>query len=610
MKIRNYLLVIAAVFLAACKDDFTDPFGGTDNYITSFALTMDGATYPGVFEDDTIVMPLREGASLYGAVATVRLSERAAIYPDPASIHDWRGEQQFAVVSYSGARRVYLYVPRLANVVHEGDVALETQADVDAFAALGVTAINGNLIIGRASGEDSISSTAALAALKRVEYDLVINNRVNGETLAFENLEEAGSITISAAYKWVVFPRLRQVNLSASFGSQYSLQCPDLEVVGKNLSAQNASTLDNGFDFPNLKRVGGTLQLTNTVWRVNAFSLPKLEAAGAVSLSISASQILLPALKTCAGAFTASNANTLEIELPALETVGSLTMSGAKYMSFDLPALASATTLSLTGATAAYFNLPALTSATTLTLSGAAAARVDLPLLERVGTLTATNLTALETLSLPALRAATRINVPSSAKLHYLDLRAVTVDYLNLSSVDSIRIEGTGTISNTLGLSSVRHGVIAGFTTINTLSISSCESASLPDATRLTGNATIYFYDGNKIALPKLKTVEGNFSFTCYSESQPAPSEVDFGSLESIGGSLTVSGSTTYNGLTNLDMFAALASVPSATVTNQKNLVSYEGLKNAIASVKTWRATGNKYNPTLQNLLDGKWIME
>jgi hypothetical protein len=566
---KNYLIIMAAISLAACKDDFTDPFGGTDNYITSFALTMDGATYPGVFEDDTIVMPLREGASLYGAVATVRLSERATIHPDPAGIHDWRGEQQFVVVSYSGSRRVYRYVPRLADVVHEGDVTLETQADVDAFGARGITAINGNLIIGRATGEDSISSTAALAALKRVDYDLVVNSRFNGETLALEGLEEAGSVTINPANKWVVLPRLRRVNLSASLGTQYSLQCPDLEEVGKDLTAQNASTINPDFGFPNLKRVGGTLRVTSTVWKVNAFALPKLEEAGAVTLNVNATTVSLPVLRACAGTFSASNANTLAIELPALQAAGTLTPSGARVT------------------------------------------RVNLPLLERVDVFNANNLGALLELELPSLRWTGRLNARSSAKLHRLDVRAATVDYLDLSGIDSIRVEGTGTISNTLSVSSVRHGVVAGFTGIKTLSVSGCEHASVPDLERVTGNVTISsFYAGYRIALPKLKAVEGTFQFTCYAATSPGPSDIDFGSLESIGGRLTVAGSSSYDGLANLDMFASLASVPSVAVSNQKNLVSYEGLKKAITPATTWSATGNKYNPTLQNLLDGKWIME
>ena len=119
-----------------------------------------------------------EGVSVQGAKAEVLCSELATITPDPSNITDWEGNQTLTVTSYNGKERTYHYSLSRTLIVGEGDVLLETAEDVEAFAARGISRIEGNLIIGKETGsvkEDSLLSFAALSGVKEVSGTVLIN---------------------------------------------------------------------------------------------------------------------------------------------------------------------------------------------------------------------------------------------------------------------------------------------------------------------------------------------------------------------------------------------------------------------------------------------------
>ena len=105
----------------------------------------------------------------------MQLSENATIYPDPAAVTDWDEERQFVITAYNGVRSTYKYTVERSGIAHNGTVVLETQADVDDFGQRGITLINGNLTVGRATGTDSITSLAPLENLKEVVYSLTLH---------------------------------------------------------------------------------------------------------------------------------------------------------------------------------------------------------------------------------------------------------------------------------------------------------------------------------------------------------------------------------------------------------------------------------------------------
>ena len=90
------------------------------------------------------------------------------ISPDPAGITAWDEEYRFTVKAYNEATHSYTYRLVYTPVVSEGNIVLGTQAAVDAFAASGVSVVEGSLTIGVSGSEDTIRDLSGLAKLKEV----------------------------------------------------------------------------------------------------------------------------------------------------------------------------------------------------------------------------------------------------------------------------------------------------------------------------------------------------------------------------------------------------------------------------------------------------------
>jgi hypothetical protein len=175
---------------------------------------------------------------------------------------------------------------------------------------------------------------------------------------------------------------------------------------------------------------------------------------------------------------------------------------------------------------------------------------------------------------------------------------------------------------------------------------------SLPDMEEIGGHATFSISLKNAsatattISLPKLKSIGGNFDLTITAhttvETLSCPElarvggnftlspgydyvylpyynyrgldNVQFPKLTTVDGKLMVtSDSYSYknNRTTNLNGFSALTSVKAIEITKLSALTDYSGLKNAFEAhpwgESDWSVSNNAYNPTYQDLLDGKW---
>lgn len=82
-----------------------------------------------------------------GLKIAYEICEQASILPDPATITDWDSEQVFRLIAYNGTVEHYTLKIVRENVYSEGSVTLNTQAEVVAFAELGINIVDGNLII-------------------------------------------------------------------------------------------------------------------------------------------------------------------------------------------------------------------------------------------------------------------------------------------------------------------------------------------------------------------------------------------------------------------------------------------------------------------------------
>lgn len=266
------LSLLVTVFVCSCNKD-ESPFSGGDNYISSFRLTQGDITLNAAISNGSMVLTAPENLSLEGATASVTLSENASIAPDPASVTHWDEEQTFVVTAHNGTASTYTYSVERNAVSKDGDITLLTQSDVEALAALNLTEINGNLIVGAATGPDSVYSLAPLSSLKTIVNGLTIDATYAGESLAgLENLEKVGALQImgelqvwpDAKIKKVELPKLKTImtDLIVNPSSVETLRLPELVSIDKNFSV-TASDIAV-MELPKLETIAGNLTFQGT----------------------------------------------------------------------------------------------------------------------------------------------------------------------------------------------------------------------------------------------------------------------------------------------------------------------------------------------------------
>lgn len=302
--------------------------------------------------------------------------------------------------------------------------------------------------------------------------------------------------------------------------------------------------------------------------------------------------------------------------MPMLETVKNITLNNAIVRELDLSRLKSSENINFSGTVnLKELHFPVLKSAGNISFSNATSLQqLDFPVLETANNFSLSQTTELGELNIPVLKQAGNISLSSTQKLRELNLGAAEMNNFTVSSFDTISIKGSGKINNTLNISSqVNYFKIEGITEIG--NISSTSVATYVECLGLgtvSGNVQIRYMDDGKLLLPDLQTVKGNFTFDCYATTEIVTGSIDLGKLETIGGRLTVSGTNNNAKLTHLNMFTSLKNAAAITIRNNARLVDYSGLKNVLNSLSAanWTATGNAYNPTYQDLLNGNWIKE
>ena len=396
------LLLWSAVLAAGCLKEQDDPFAGTDSYIAAFSLQQGDAVFHAAIAGDVIILTAPEGFSLTQAKATVQLSENATIYPDPAAVTDWDEERQFVITAYNGVRSTYKYTVERSGIAHNGTVVLETQADVDDFGQRGITLINGNLTVGRATGTDSITSLAPLENLKEVVYSLTLHATCAVTGLdGLENLTHVGG-TLQIGSGSATATGLKRLE---------TLTLPALKTAG-GLSLLNAVTLI--VELPELVGVNRQLNVNSPLWRLHA---PCLKYAGGVTLS-------------------GASATIAQISMPALEEAGSITISALPELTkIDFPALKKADALSCSSMAKLSF--------------------IYAPLLEEVtGRVYLTSLTGLPEFELPELKQAGEVYISSCAALRVLNIPKLTSAnniYIGAMSVNGLAgfpaLQSAGSVS-------------------------------------------------------------------------------------------------------------------------------------------------------------------
>jgi Receptor L domain. len=217
MKHNNIKLILSSLLLATvlfgCNSE-DSPFSGNDTIISLFRLEKGGVVINAAIEASSVVVAVPESMSLGGAVATVIISENAAISPDPATIDNWDEAHTFTVTSYNGAAKKYDYSVTRSPIVEAGNITLLTQADVDALAELNLNEIYGTLTVGSSSGADSVYSLEPLSTLRIIKGGVRIHSTYAGKDLdGLNNLEETGAFVIEQNRKLetISLPKLARI---------------------------------------------------------------------------------------------------------------------------------------------------------------------------------------------------------------------------------------------------------------------------------------------------------------------------------------------------------------------------------------------------------------
>lgn len=647
-KMKNIYLTFALIFFAlmfnGCSDDKdNNPLQGTDNNIISLVLTTsDGTEYPAAIGDTLIRVTAPKGITLTGATARYELGELASIQPDPADVTSWDEEQYFRVVSYNGSIREYLYRVEREDVLEEGSVRLNTQAEVNAFAEKGITTIAGNLFLGNNSTtEDPITDLSPLNHLEVVKNYLYINSSFAGTALSeLENLKEVGALVIPdnvgsevldielpmleyvgkiniacGQVGKIILPKLKSVlEFTLSSSPQLAvidmpllescvgemsiragnvapitqLSFPKLTAIQGNLSLEQFSYLEE-VSMPLLQSVSGNIAL-RTLDQVEKLDFSTLEEVGG-SFTIQAVERLvnlaLPSLSTIKTDLSISNLNIKVLELPKLTTLGGrITLSGnAQMTKINIPQLEQVNNFNIEiaqGFNAGQSDL----------------SEINVPLLKEItGNLTVKgifenmpvfSLPTLETLGAFSFTAATssqaeiKISFPQLKTCGNFQLFSVP----GLTEIDLPELKEMGTFSNNLPTMK--------FTELN-----------FPKLEKLAG-VSLMSNNLKSFSAPNLTSITGGFTLRMTQNF----ATFDVPALKEIGGKLWMIGSSDAN-LTSFTGFDNLTSLQSAEITGYPNLKDFSGFKNVdFDVVSSWKVFNCGYNPDLEAMKNGKFVSE
>lgn len=651
------LSLLSILFMAGCDSD-DSAFSGTDNLISSFVLTQGERSFSATISNDSIEITVPSGFTLNGATAKYTISENAKISPDPATITDWSANQIFKVTSYNGTSRSYKYVVKIgtANVISEGDVVLLTQEDVAAFAALGINTLKGNLTIGQTTGSDSIKSFALLSNLVTVEKGVTINPTYAGTNLAgFDNLIKVGSLNITKIpnLKEVSFPALQNVVLDLSLSNNANLEeisfpelitinntglsitkvtlmsFPKLESVYGNLSLSSNTIMDK-ISFPTLKTIGGTLSISGFS-KTESLDFPLLEDVDEFTLSgvASVKNLLFPKLKNIHKRLYWSGLSNLSVfDFSSLVNVEG---------NFPVPTCSTGNGIKLNSL---------VTVSGTLTINGSGADNMAelLPVLQNVKTLILNAMPNLAEVDLRTMEVGT-LQIGKSVNIYKIIGNEICNSNISFGSSTFKAIPELSGIKELGGLTisscnNITAAVISSISKIHgSLTISNnnlCDEIEMPNLSEIDGDVSFTNTYASSLDFSKLETIKGGFGFSSaipkgstFDLSFPALksvgyldistiasssgmgmiSNISFSSLTTIDTYLRILSNYSNNQLINLDGLSKLASIGSnVTITGNKALVSFEGLKNAISSFTgTWAVSGNAYNPTLDDMKADRW---
>lgn len=138
------------------------------------------------------------------------------------------------------------------------------------------------------------------------------------------------------------------------------------------------------------------------------------------------------------------------------------------------------------------------------------------------------------------------------------------------------------------------------------------ETLSFP-LLKKTGNAFLDVAGVSSFALPALEIVEGDLNITIGGYDRDNLEDLQLPALTTINGTLALGGYSNYypnSKLKNLNGLSSITSVQGVYIYYSTSLTDYTGLKNVLPSLTAanWKTEYNDYNPTYQDMVDGKYL--
>lgn len=624
-----------ALLLFGCNSK--SDFQGIDNDLLALSLIIGGEKYEGkMVENRIVVITVPKEIDLNNAQVNYRISENAKIIPLPETIKDWNNEQVFNIISYNGSQKTYIVkIDRTGEMV-EGTIRLTTDEEVKEFIQKKITEIKGNLIIGNITGTDSISNIDALTYLTKVQYKIIVNPTYKGKDLAgLRNLREVGSLIVNnKGMTEIVLKNLEQVRVNVLLNTESvkKLLLPRLKTIEKKFDI-NADQLTDT-DFSSITQLGDLSIKSNSIAVLSFKNLQKV--TGNISLIALPNLLKLDLNKTekIEGYFIVRQSPSLrQLKMNNLLDAGSdLEISGTAISSLVLPKLQYVKGSVIIEGNSNLENI----SAKDLLIIEGVLNLTNLPVkslndigLEEVKQIKLIRLTSLVDIN-PFLKKLNRVK--GDIEMSFLLFEGV----IDASHLD-MRYQITNPDNTVVTLYG---GIILRSCTNCTLlklpencgvSISGDRDFIQDHATNISGSGyisgisySIRLAPGEELQINGIEKI-GRLSLSdCHKISGPDLTEIDlielfpkenfetvcFPKLKEIN-HLKINGMKNKKPV-NLNAFSHTTILKTITITNNKSLTDYLGLKKTVESdieLEEVYISGNAYNPTFEDLKAGRYVM-
>lgn len=415
--------------------------------------------------------------------------------------------------------------------------------------------------------------------------DITVEGRSQGSS-------SSSGTTVNQKLASLSLPALETVSGSLSVNNVWSLSNVDLPLLSEVKGSLSLTCLYGleELEFPSLQMTGGDMEITSNDAMVS-FSAPLLKGAGSLSVASSGSSyinltdIVLGSIEEVNGDFSIKYASMENLSFPDLKKIaGKLELSTFYFLetlSFD--SLEECGELSIT--------------------SVANVRELDFSKVPQTGAITLSGCTGLVQMKSPKVVTGNLsiTNASSNAENMFLTEMpgldtvrgTLRITAANFTEIEIPHIKSIGTFSHTSGtkLLALR---LPDTDTIGTLALSNLTALTTFEAPVLRCT--------NSFSMSNLQKIE----------------HVDVPLLESAGtlfrfygggSSLTASRST----VTKLDWFSSLKKAEKAEIRYCGNLTDFTGLSslaNNLSDESAWVVSGNRYNPTLADMKNGKYVMQ